>query len=113
MMGRFSFVRGVHPPERKGLSASSPVRRIEVEAGQEMVVPMSQHLGAVCEPTVEPKGEVTVGTSSLEPVMEGELDLATSEVATVAGGEQRIIGPQIHAGNVRLEASSELGWEVH
>jgi len=59
--GRFSFPRGVHPPHNKSLTETSAIQPIRLTAGQQVVVPMSQHIGAPCRPTVEVKQEVTAG----------------------------------------------------
>lgn len=61
VVGKFSFDRGVSPPHRKSFSESMAIKLIRLRAGQGVVVPMSQHLGAVCEPTVEAKQEVSAG----------------------------------------------------
>ena len=48
------FRGGVHPPEHKEATSGSPIRRAPVPA--RLVVPMSQHLGAPCQPVVQ-KGD--------------------------------------------------------
>jgi H+/Na+-translocating ferredoxin:NAD+ oxidoreductase subunit C len=46
---------GVHPPEEKDLSREAQIERFEIP--KRVVLPMSQHLGAPCEPLVK-KGEI-------------------------------------------------------
>jgi electron transport complex protein RnfC len=45
-----SFRGGVHPPDRKEGSASRPIERAPIP--DRVVLPMSQHLGAPCQPLV-------------------------------------------------------------
>jgi len=57
--GKFSFPGGVHPPDRKELT-----ERIPIQAGpavKQVTVLLSQHIGAVCEPTVKKGDEVKAG----------------------------------------------------
>ncbi|HEX9092908.1 MAG TPA: electron transport complex subunit RsxC, partial [Coriobacteriia bacterium] len=44
------FRGGVHPPDRKAATASAPVARAPLP--ERIVLPMSQHLGAPCQPLV-------------------------------------------------------------
>ncbi len=50
-MRKAGFPGGVHPPDRKEASRDEAIRRAPVP--EVLVVPMSQHLGAPCAPTVE------------------------------------------------------------
>ena len=59
--GRFTFARGVHPPHRKAFTQGSAIVPARPAAGKQVVVPMLQHLGAICEPQVAAKDEVTAG----------------------------------------------------
>ena len=49
-MGVFSFKGGVHPPYNKDLTNSKSI--VPANLPKELVIPMSQHIGAPCEPTV-------------------------------------------------------------
>ena len=49
-MNKFTFRRGVHPPDRKSRSAGEAVRAMP--APGIVKVPLSQHIGAPCEPVV-------------------------------------------------------------
>jgi electron transport complex protein RnfC len=55
------FVGGVHPPEHKAATRGVPIARMSVP--HKILVPMSQHLGAPCQPLV------SVG----DPVLRGQL----------------------------------------
>ena len=49
-MGLFSFKGGVHPPYNKELTSSKNIEPANIP--KELVIPMSQHIGAPCEPVV-------------------------------------------------------------
>jgi electron transport complex protein RnfC len=57
--GLKSFHRGIHPPHRKKRSEALPIE-LFVPHG-EMIVPLSQHIGAICDPAVKPREAVTYG----------------------------------------------------
>ncbi len=61
VIGKCSFSGGVHPPDRKKCTRRIACKRITLPAGSMVVVPMSQHIGAPCQPTVEKKQEITAG----------------------------------------------------
>ncbi len=56
LSGLKSFHRGVYPPHRKKLSEHEPVRLFVPQ--KPLMIPMTQHIGAACEPLVKPKQEV-------------------------------------------------------
>lgn len=60
-MQALTFKRGVHPPDGKALSAEKPIEVILPKEKQELFFPMSQHIGAPCEPIVEVGDYVKVG----------------------------------------------------
>lgn len=55
----FSFFGGVHPDEMKFLSREEPVQPFP--APETVVIPLSQHIGAPCDPLVKAGDPVTVG----------------------------------------------------
>ena len=55
----FSFFGGIHPKENKHYAEHSPVQAFPEP--DILVVPMSQHIGAPCQPLVKKGDEVTVG----------------------------------------------------
>ncbi|HAU36339.1 MAG TPA: hypothetical protein DCX07_01310, partial [Phycisphaerales bacterium] len=57
--GSGTFARGVHPPERKGLSGPKAIEVLPTP--KQVSIPLLQHTGAPCEPTVKPRDAVTVG----------------------------------------------------
>ncbi len=56
---RKTFARGIHPPDRKGGSAESPIEVLPTPG--EVVIPLHQHTGAPCEPVVKPRAALSVG----------------------------------------------------
>jgi len=51
--------RGVHPPDRKELSADSPIEVLPTP--KQLVVPLHQHIGAPAKATVKPRAELQAG----------------------------------------------------
>jgi electron transport complex protein RnfC len=64
-MGFSFFKGGIHPPDKKALSADKPVA--ETKQPRRVVVPLSQHLGAPCKPVVAVDQEVKKGELIGEP----------------------------------------------
>ncbi|MDW8323068.1 MAG: electron transport complex subunit RsxC [Burkholderiales bacterium] len=50
LLDRFRLRGGVHPPDRKGLSADAPIRRLPVP--ERLYVSLQQHIGAAASPVV-------------------------------------------------------------
>lgn len=91
LAGRFSFRRGVHPPENKQLTAGMFVKSVRALPGSVMVIPMLQHIGAECEPKVEPKQEVSAGQ------LLGDNDaFVSAPVHSPVNGVIKSISPQPH-----------------
>lgn len=59
LSGHKSFARGIHPPHRKHYSEAEAIRLFVPTS--ELLVPMVQHIGAACNPLVQPKDEVICG----------------------------------------------------
>ena len=57
--GKFTFPGGTHPPENKHFSENCPIE--VVSAPKQLALLLSQHLGAVCVPTVAKKDTVQAG----------------------------------------------------
>jgi electron transport complex protein RnfC len=64
-MGFTSFKGGIHPPDKKELSANKPI--VEAKPPVRVVIPLSQHLGAPCKPVVSIDQEVKKGELIGEP----------------------------------------------
>jgi electron transport complex protein RnfC len=59
MFGRNSFRGGIHAPEHKHLTENKPIQ--VMPAPQRVVIPLSQHTGAPCQPVVAVGDRVTEG----------------------------------------------------
>jgi len=57
--GRGSFARGIHPDDRKRLSAGAAIEVLPTPSG--VLIALHQHIGAPCEPAVKPRTSVGVG----------------------------------------------------
>ncbi len=57
--GRGSFPRGIHPDDRKWMSASAGIEVLPTP--KSVLLPLHQHIGAACEPAVKPRTAVRVG----------------------------------------------------
>ena len=57
----YTFKRGIHPNEQKQFTENVPIKILLPIEKSEMVFPLSQHLGAPCEPIVEIGQRVLLG----------------------------------------------------
>ena len=57
---------GIHPPDRKALAKDKPIQILMPKEGSLLVYPMSQHIGAPCEPVVAKGDRVLVGQKIAE-----------------------------------------------
>ncbi len=60
----FSFKGGVHPPEKKGLTAQKRIEHAPIPA--KVIIPLSQHTGKPAKPVVHPDEEVKTGQKIAE-----------------------------------------------
>ncbi len=77
--GPGTFARGVHPPQRKSLSADVIIEVLPPPS--DVLIPLLQHLGAPCEAVVKPKQEVALG----DLLGEGKAFVSAPVHASVAG----------------------------
>ena len=84
-----TFPGGVHPPDQKGRTNQ---QKIEVAPlPQEVVCPMSQHIGAPCEPTVSVGDKVKTG----QVIGQSKAFVSASVHASVSG-TVKAVGPAPH-----------------
>ena len=57
----YTFKRGIHPNEQKQYTENVPINFLHPPPKSEMVFPLLQHLGAPCQPLVEPGQKVKIG----------------------------------------------------
>ena len=60
-MNLHTFKRGIHPPDGKALTNYKPIEILMPKEGALMVFPVSQHIGAPCEPIVQKGDRVLLG----------------------------------------------------
>lgn len=65
-MQALTFKRGVHPPDGKELAKDQPIKVIMPKENSELFYPMSQHIGAPCDPLVAVGDHVKVGQKIAE-----------------------------------------------
>lgn len=64
-MARLTFKRGIHPPHGKHFTEDKPIENYLDPKG-DLIYPMSQHIGAPCEPLVKKGDRVLVGQKIAE-----------------------------------------------
>ena len=79
-----TFPGGIHPKDRKELTRTRPITR--VKPPQEVIIPLSQHTGAACQPLVKPGDEVELG----QKIGESEKFISASVHASVRGKVKKI-----------------------
>ncbi len=107
VIGTFSFSRGVHPPHHKALTEGKAVVAVSFQAGDRVVVPMSQHLGAPCQPAVEAKQQVKAGdllgkteafiSAPIYSSVDGVVVEVSPQPALTAGGIRKVLSVVIEA----------------
>ena len=65
-MGLATFIGGIHPFEGKELSEDKPIQILPPVQGEEMVFPLSQHIGAPAKPIVAKGDRVLAGQKIAE-----------------------------------------------
>ena len=96
-MKLFSFKGGVHPPEMKELAENQAVQKAPVP--KSLTVPLVQHIGAPCKPTVE------VGQQVKEGQIIGETQaFVTSPVHAPVAGKVKKIEHALHPLGIKLPA---------
>lgn len=80
-MQALTFKRGVHPPDGKALSAEQPIQVVLPQENSELFYPMSQHIGAPCDPLVAIGDHVKVG----QKIAESPAFMSSPIFASVSG----------------------------
>ncbi len=87
-MGLATFIGGIHPYEGKELSEDKPIQFIVPEKGEEMVYPLSQHIGAPAKPLVAKGDQVLKGQIIAEAGGFISANVLSSVSGTVKGSNQ-------------------------
>jgi electron transport complex protein RnfC len=104
-MRLFSFKGGVHPLEKKELAEEKPIQAAEIP--KTLIVPLVQHIGAPCTPTVETGQTVKEGQ-----IIGTAKAFVTAPVHAPVSGKVKKIEPALHplgmkALSVTIEAEGE------
>lgn len=92
-MGKKSFKRGIHPYDGKEFSKDVPIRRIEAE--NNMVYPLSQHIGAPAKPVVAVGDRVLKG----QLIAEAGGFISSPVYSTVSGTVKKLEKRRVTNGN--------------
>ncbi len=76
-----TFKKGVHPHDSKEHSKDAPIVTLSPKEGQKMVYPISQHIGAPCEPLVAVGDRVLLG----QKIAQGTAFVTTAIHSAVSG----------------------------
>lgn len=80
-MGLATFIGGIHPYEGKELSEDKPIQSLVPEKGEEMVYPLSQHIGAPAKPLVAKGDSVLKG----QKIAEASGFISANVICSVSG----------------------------
>ena len=90
-MGLATFIGGIHPFEGKELSEDKPIQILPPVQGEEMVFPLSQHIGAPARPLVKKGDQVLKGQIIAEAGGFISANVICSVSGTVKGIEPRLV----------------------
>ena len=107
-----SFKNGTHPDGNKELSKNSKIR--EMGGPKEVVIPLQQHIGSVCEATVKKGDHVKVGQVIGKPVNNMGVTVHSSVSGTVTKIEDivKVSGHIIPSVFIENDGNDEMGFEV-
>ncbi len=91
----FSFLGGVHPSHNKVLTESKPVIKCKVPST--VIIPMQQHIGAPCEPTVKKGDYVKMGQKIGQP-----RGFVSAPVHSSVSGVVKSVEPYNHSGGDKV-----------
>ena len=106
-MGLATFIGGIHPHEGKELSEDKPIGLIAPLQGEEMVYPLSQHIGAPAKPLVAKGDQVLKGQIIAEAGGFISANVLCSVSGTVKGIEPRLVANGSMVQSVIVENDGE------
>ncbi len=92
-----TFNNGIHPTYNKGFTQDQPT--VEMPLPQQIIIPLRQHIGAPCKPSVKLKDEVQVGD-----IIGDSEAFVSSPVHTSIAGVVKKIEPRPHPGGMRVQS---------
>lgn len=96
-MGLLSFRGGVHPPYKKALTQSKSIKQAGIP--DLLMVPLLQHIGAPCEPTVKVGDEVSEGQ-----MIGNSKAFVSAPVHAPVSGKVKKIEPVLHPLGMKVPA---------
>ena len=90
-----TFKGGIHPQYMKNLTRKKPISVIK--AGKEVVIPLQQHIGKICDPLVKKGDYVKIGQKI------GDVDaFVSSPVHASVSGTVLAVEPRLSSGGVKV-----------
>ena len=90
-----TFKGGIHPSYMKKLTRKKPI--IELEAGAEVVIPLQQHIGKICEPLVKKGDYVKIGQKI------GDVDaFVSSPIHASVSGTVKAVEPRLASSGLKV-----------
>ena len=93
----FTFKGGIHPDYNKDRTYASPIE--ELPATEEVIIPLSQHIGVPCSPTVSVGDYVRIG----QIIGDSDAGLSCPVHASVSG-KVKAIAPHWHPSGVKVQS---------
>lgn len=106
-MGLATFKGGIHPFEGKELSEDKPICTLAPIQGEEMVYPLSQHIGAPAKPLVAKGDQVLKGQIIAEAGGFISANVLSSVSGTVKGIEPRLVANGAMVQSIIVENDGE------
>ena len=106
-MGLATFIGGIHPYEGKELSEDKPIVLLAPQQGEEMVYPLSQHIGAPAKPLVAKGDRVLRGQIIAEAGGFISANVISSVSGTVKGIEPRLVANGAMVQSIIVENDGE------
>lgn len=106
-MGLATFIGGIHPFEGKELSEGKPIQVLPPLKGEEMVFPLSQHIGAPARPLVKKGDQVLKGQMIAEAGGFISANVICSVSGTVKGIEPRLVANGAMVDSIIVENDGE------
>lgn len=106
-MGLATFIGGVHPYEGKELSQDRPISVLEPQKGEQMVYPLSQHIGAPAKPLVKVGDRVLKGQIIAEPGGFISANVLSSVSGVVKKIEPRLVANGAMVNSIIVENDGE------
>lgn len=108
-MSYFGFAGGVHPEYKKEKTSNKPIEPLIIKEGDEVFIPLSQHIGTICKPEVKKKDFVKRGQIIGSPsgfISSSVHSSVTGEVLGIVNAPHPISG-KVDAVHIKVTEVSE------